>query len=409
MKRLFLLGILGLFVALGLSMMLSSDPGYVRISIGHWLIESNLWVMAAINLLIIVACIFLWGILRQILTTQSRLTQWRGKTASKKAIAKTNDGLLSFLEGNWSEAGKLLKRSAKKSQTPTVNYLAAAHAANELGDTKEAEQLLKKAYEHTKESDFAVGIAQAQIQLEKNQLESCLATLVRLKGQKPQHPFVLKLLKSVYLKLEDWQQVLQLIPELKKLPSADKAQLKQLEEFAWRHIFSQKAEELKRNNQLAIAAEELAKLWRQLPESIRFDEQIIANYAEQLIKLDCEAECETLLRKTLNKQSSDSLLSLYGKIQGNNISEQLITAENWLKTRPNNATLLLALGRISLRNELWGKANEYFEASIKLHPSLESYAELCRLSPRLNKNSEQTSQHLEGLIESMSLPKLPMP
>ena len=108
-------------------------------------------------------------------------------------------------------------------------------------------------------------------------------------------------------------------------------------------------------------------------------------------------------------KSSDSLLSLYGKVQGNNISEQLITAENWLKERPNNPTLLLTLGRISLRNELWGKAKEYFEASIQLQPSLESYAELCRLSPRLDENNEQTNRHLKGLIESIALPKLPMP
>lgn len=409
MKSLFSLCIVGLLAALGLSWALDGDLGYVRISLGHWLFESNVWVMLALNLVLLAVALLLWGVLKRALSSQAQLKSWLGHTAAQKAISKTNEGLLSFLEGNWSEASKLLKRSAKKSHTPTINYLAAAHAANELGNSREAEQLLKQAYQHTKESDFAIGIAQAQMQLEKNQLEPCLATLVRLKSQKPQHPFVLKLLKSVYVKLEDWQQLLQLIPKLRKLPSADKIQLNQLEEFAWRHTFSQKTDELKRNHQQSNAADELAKLWQKLPEPIRFDEQIIASYAQQLIQLENEADCEALLRKVITHKPSNLLIDLYGKIKGKEVSEQLITAEKWLKEQPKNATLLRALGRISLRNELWGKANEYFEASINLEPSLESYAELCRLAPCLGKDPVRTEHYLNGLINSMSLPALPMP
>ena len=49
MKRLFLLIIVGALIALAMTYALSLDPGYVRISVGHWLIETNLWVMASPN------------------------------------------------------------------------------------------------------------------------------------------------------------------------------------------------------------------------------------------------------------------------------------------------------------------------------------------------------------------------
>ena len=61
-----------------------------------------------------------------------------------------------------------------------------------------------------------MGITQAQLQLARNQLEQCLATLLELRKKDPHHPFVLKLLHQVYLRLQDWQQLALLLPELKK-------------------------------------------------------------------------------------------------------------------------------------------------------------------------------------------------
>ena len=72
----------------------------------------------------------------------------------------------------------------------------------------------------------------------------------------------------------------------------------------------------------------------------------------------------------------------------------------------NNPILLLTLGRLSLRNELWGKALEYFNVSASLLPSTEVYAEINRLSLKLNKNDQAL---LNDLIASLALPELPLP
>lgn len=409
MKRLFWLILIGLLLASTAYLGLNHDPGYVRISVGNWLIESNLYVLAIINTSILVLLFITLSILRRLWRAQKSAGQWLGNSRAQKAAKKTNDGLLAFLEGNWGDASKLLKSSADKSATPIVNYLAAAHAANEQGNKKEAELLLQKAYDKTTDSDFAVGIAKAQMELDQNQLESSLATLVRLKARKPNHPFILKLLRSVYVRLEDWQQLIQLIPELKKAPNADKAKLHELEEQAWRELFTQKADELQRDNQVDRASDELAELWKKLPDSVRYDDTVILNYATQLIRLQNEIEAETLIRKMLVRNWSDSLVALYGTVKANNPAEQLITAETWLKSRPNNHVLLLSLGRISLQNELWGKALEYFEASNSLHPSKESLAELCRLEQHLGKANSHGSDHISGLINALALPQLPLP
>jgi HemY protein len=89
--------------------------------------------------------------------------------------------------------------------------------------------------------------------------------------------------------------------------------------------------------------------------------------------------------------------------------EQLLAAEQWLKDRPNNAELLLALGRLSLRNELWGKAREYFETSLRLRRSREGLAELSRLSAHMGDEEMSIKLMMQGLANDNGLPKLPMP
>ncbi len=409
MKRLFLLIIIGLALAALFTAALSLDPGYVRISIGHWLIETNLWMLLFANILILTITALSLSLLAKLVRSGSIFSSWLGQSSHKRANKRTQQGLIAYLEGNWAEASRLLSRSAGRSDTPLVNYLAAAHASSAQGNLKDAEALLKKAYEKSSDSDFAVGIAQAQIQLDKNQLEACLATLLRLKKQHPAHPLVTKLLRSVYLKLEDWQQIIHLLPQLRKLPNEDPAVLRDIEDRAWTHLFQLKSEELQRNGKRKEAANELAQMWKQLPNAVRFKEVFLDNYAQQLQALGHNRESETLVRKMLNKEWSEKLVLRYGLIEGENLSEQLLTAEKWLKERPNSAGLMLTLGRLALRNELWGKALEYFEASNKLQPSQESFGELVRLSSRMSDKPDQNRNYFDGLIASLRLPDLPLP
>tara|TARA_R110001592_G_scaffold177076_2_gene417353 strand:+ start:166296 stop:167528 length:1233 start_codon:yes stop_codon:yes gene_type:complete len=402
-----------IFIALGLSLLLSyaiqTYPGDVRISFGHWLAESNLWVFLALNIGLLAGVFFIVSLLKGSAHFGKKLSGMLGTSSQQRAKEATEKGIIAFLEGNWDSSKKLLIRAARKNTNPIINYLAAAQACNELGQTKEAEILLKKAYESAPASDFAVGIAQTRIQIQHDQFEAALATLIRLKKQQPQHPFVLRQLKVVYLKLEDWQQIIKLIPSLKKDLKEDETVLKELELLAWKKLFSQKTEEILHRNQIDSATDVLAALWKTVPDKLCADVSLVYTYAEQLIKVNQSAESETLLRITLNRNWHTDLVSLYGIVKGANPSEQLIHAENWLKERPNNASLLLALGRLSLQNELWGKALEYFEASKRLHHTKESMAELCRLKLRMKKPQENLTPMLEDLLELIDLPKLPLP
>ncbi len=410
MKTLLLAIALALLAGTLLSLGMAHDTGYVRVSIGHYLIETNFWVALALVLAVALALHWLLLAAGRLRVSPSAVSGWLQQRAQQRARRRTTQGLLELAEGNWQQARKLLESAAPNTDTPLINYLSAAEAAHEQGAHDEADELLREAFDSTEGADLAVGLTQAKLQLAAGKLEQALATLLRLRRKAPQHPFVLKQLKNAYEALEDWQALGQLVPELRRLKIMDEASLNELEQDVWLRVLDQAAEQIERQPAEHRNINHLDRIWDELPSARRNDEAIIQAYASHLARLGEPGRAETLLRKVLRKRWSDQLVNLYGRIPGDKADEQLIMAENWLKERPNNPQLMLALGRLSLRNELWGKAREYLEASLRLQRTRETAAELCRLNAHLGDYEQSVKLLRQGvLLENAGLPELPMP
>jgi HemY protein len=88
----------------------------------------------------------------------------------------------------------------------------------------------------------------------------------------------------------------------------------------------------------------------------------------------------------------------------------LSRAEGWLADHPKEPQLLLCLGRLSARDELWGKARDYFENAYRLEKSAEICAELGRLLDALGEPTVAAAYYREGLLlQEDKLPELPKP
>ena len=403
--------VLALLLGTGLAFGLQYDLGYIRVSFGNYLVETNFWVGLALLVALVVLTVMLIGLVRRLRNGTSMMSGWIARGKERRARRRTTRGLLALAEGNWPRAKKMLTSSASNADTPLINYLAAAQASFECGDHEAVDDLLRKAFESTPGSSMAVGITQAQLQLAGNRVEQALATLLRLRKQSPHHSFVLKLLKTAYLRLEDWRELAKLLPELRKYNILVPAELDDLERKTWHNLLEKAASKCRKEqaSNPAASLDSLTDLWDQLPSSMRRDERTIFNYTSLLADLGDEGQAEILLRKVLRNHWSDKLINLYGRVESQAPDEQLLLAEQWLKDRPNNAELLLALGRLSLRNELWGKAREYFETSLKLQRKRETLAELSRLNAHMGHNTTSMNLLMQSLENDNGLPRLPMP
>jgi HemY protein len=67
--------------------------------------------------------------------------------------------------------------------------------------------------------------------------------------------------------------------------------------------------------------------------------------------------------------------------------------------------LLLVLGRLCAHQQLWGKAQSYFEASLSVEPSYSAHLELAQLHDRLERVDEARGHYRESLaiaVEQLS-------
>lgn len=389
------LGLLLLVVAVVLGGLIGTlvarDPGYVLISYGNMALETSLWfALALLGALYLSVRLLIWLVSRTT-TSTGRFGNWLRRRKGRQARQQTVQGLLLMAEGQWADARKVLVSSAKEVGTPLINYLAAARAAHELGDAAARDDLLRQAHESTPGSRFAVGLTQAELQKNAAQWEQSLATLLQLKSNSPRHPQVLLMLAEVYEQLDDWQALVELLPDLKKRKVLPEAELNALAERAWIRRLGQGG---------------AARVWNDVPRELKKTPAVLAAHAGALAAEGDGAGAEAALRSALRDVWDPSLVGLYGEVTGAEPDRQLIAAEGWLKERPNDPELLLALGRISLMNEEWSKAREYFETSLRLQRSPEIYGELGRLCVSLG-DAERGGEYLAHA--TVGLPDLPMP
>lgn len=406
MKRLILLIAIALLAGGLLISELAKDSGYLLVSLYGYSLETSVW-FAILALLIF--GLMAWIVLRALFTIIRAflgVTHYVIHGSEERNRNQLADGLVDFMEGNWKLARKKLLKSADRSIVPVINYLAAARSAYELGERDEAQKLLAKAEQVGPQFELATALAQARIELMDKRYEQCLAALERVRHKAPHHPVVLDILRQSYVALEDWTSLQKLLPLLKKHKPLAEQTLHELERRCQIYQLKQAIEQARGDS----VSDALHKTWQQFDSKTQRDPELLLAYTELLVAHVSEADAEALLRKSLQKSWDDRLLDGYGRLCGEDVARQLLVAEGWLKERPRNATLLLALGRLSLRNQLWGKAREYFESSLRISPAPETYAELARLMAALGEHQLSTGYYQQGLkMIAHNLPELPVP
>ncbi|MGB3382192.1 MAG: heme biosynthesis protein HemY, partial [Rhodanobacter sp.] len=112
----------------------------------------------------------------------------------------------------------------------------------------------------------------------------------------------------------------------------------------------------------------LNTLWSQLPKAQRRPPTVVDAYARRAAFFGLMLPAMDELESALRREWSPRLIETWGLLAGDDLESRLRRAEAWLDVHPNDAHLLLALGRMCVRLKLWGKARQYLERSLALEP-----------------------------------------
>lgn len=396
MRRAILYSALALVIGAILLRLMQHDAGYLLIVAGGKTVEMRLGfalVLLILGLMVLLLARRGWRMITG---------GWRHLVGNKdrKAIRYNQLGWQEYLAGDWRPAQKHLYKAARLSEDPVAQYLAAARCAAELGRDKKAQVLLQKAERQSPPDSLAIALTRARLQFQSGDYEPCLQTLERAKTIAPHHPATLDLLQQTYTAQGDWQQLEELLPALK--------QAKVLSETRWQaleaEVFYQQqcylANRFEHPQSPHPTLDEVHDLWERLPKNLKSEIRFVARQARLLMALQAYQEAEALLHTALTKNWSETLVTLYGNVPAPDALQQLKNAEKWLGKHPHNAELHLALGRICLRNQLWGQAKDHLQTSIHLRPQPAAYAELGHLLARLGDDRQSALSYQEGLALS---------
>jgi HemY protein len=114
--------------------------------------------------------------------------------------------------------------------------------------------------------------------------------------------------------------------------------------------------------------------------------------AKRLVGLGSGEAAKLVVEDTINRRGPEgwesSLAAIYADCKGESTLAQIERAEKWLKQHARDAVLLATLGKLCMRQSLWGKAQSYLEASVALQPTLDAHMTLARLMEQMGKRDE---------------------
>lgn len=377
--KLLLLFIIALIIASGLAYQVHLDPGYALLKHGTWSIETSLAVLIFATLVLFVALAIVYKLLIGVKRTPQRVGKWNKHRVQRRSLKELNKGLLDSAEGNWKRSEKLLTKHAKHSDTPLLNYLSAAHAAQAQGAYDRRDEYLLKAGDMLPEQGHAIHLTRAKLQFSAGQYEQALATLQQLLSVTPNHPIVLILLSKTFAKLNDWEAIYRLFPTIKNNRDIQKEDWQSLENQTLINLLTTKSQQ---------KTSDLDNVWQTLSKQQKLSTRFLSIYAQHKISVNQGKDVSDLLVKSIKTNQNESLIPLYCQL-ALDAKQKIKQLERWQAIFPSSTLLLNQIGYFCKEEKLWGKATSCLEQSIGIKPTSLAYLLLGQLHEAQDETPEK--------------------
>jgi len=381
-------------VAIGVALLGRLTDGYVLWVMPPWRAEIsfNLFVLLQVAALLVV-----YLLLRLIVNTlrlPSVVNAFRARRARRREERAAAEALRQFWEGRYSQVLKSAARVVddkvgagataatvvpEMTDVQGIATLAALKAAHALRDPeriafwqRRAEALDAAGWRHARL------MAEIRIALDARDFAAARIALEQLgpkeRRQVSAQRFALRLAQGQ----GDWTGMQRLARQLEKHKVLLPEQAQPLRLHAFHGML----------DSLQDDPVQLMRFWRDMPAADRLDTRLAQRAAWALAYAGHCTECMQLVEDFLDERWESVLLEPYAECKGGDVLGRIAHCERWLHEHPQDALLLLALGRLCMQQQLWGKAQSFLEASLAVTPNCAAHIELARLFDRLERNDD---------------------
>lgn len=359
--------------------------GYVVLVYPPWRVEISL-LLSALALVGAFGVAYLAvRVIGNTLALPAQVHAFRERRKREHAQSALASALQCYFEGRFARAEKEAGLAWEAGATPGIAALIAARAAHQMRELGRRDEWLERAEGAGESLRAARLLTQAELALEERDFVGARDALRSMHGTGPRHIASARMQLRAERGAQNWEEVLRLASLLAKRGALPPAIVEE-------HRVQAYTELLARDSGDRASLE--ARL-RKIPSSDLAQPRVAAAAARRATALGEAARARDLIERGLALEWSAALVALYGEIgklealkKQDEARARIERGERWLREHAEDPQLLATLGRLCVAAELWGKAQNYLEASLTFGASRAAHLELARLAEREGRAAE---------------------
>ena len=341
-------------------------------------------------LVLVLLAFFLLFLALRALSAIWRIPSSVRKLKEERAQKMFNHALLAFFEGQFKESLKYARQAYRRGKWQGLSALLAAHAASRLNENEVHKEWLNLARQADDVFTNAAILLEAKSALKESRFSAVLDILTQLPPKFASSNSVLLLDLFARQGLKEGEAVLTRLKLLQKKAVLKEETLQKLRQEATLNALNESGKDLE-------SLKKFLSTWN--TQNLHEAEMAV----DALLLHNDEPSAQKWIEKYFNDpehlENALSLFARYAALKEGDEKKRIAQAEKWLAQTPNNSALLLALGQMCLKAQLWGKAQNYLEAAVALNQNLEAHLELAHLLDHLNR-PEDANKHYRALAHS---------
>lgn len=396
-----------LFIRVSLLFLLAlAVAGFSRFNTGSvTLYLGNYQAILSLNFLLIIWLVsfaLIYYLLRLYINLRrlpNRIQRNRARNTLISSRRHLNEAGLHYFEGKYRSCYDNALKSMKREINPDNKFLAymlAFRAANVMRDSeKEAKISAEMNQFNDPKWQLAKHLVIAENLYNEQRFGQCIDNLNAVLQLDHKHIQARRMLLKVYLNLANYSKAYEVLTWLLKNDSLREYKASKYKSRVIGGLFK-----------AAVSAKELSGYYNKLARDEKVSFLYAKLYFDGLLRLAeyalaIEFLADNLKIETLHLIYSDAILALSKKLEDKTQVDKLnLIAEKSLLADKNNANLLLALGILSYRQQLFSKSQAYLEASSHLKPSLDVYVFLGLVAEE-TQNSQLLAESHQQLVANI--------
>lgn len=359
--------------------------GYVLFILPPYRMDMSLNFMIVLLLGAIFGSYGIVRLLMKALFLPSTLRKMNERRRERNAYKAILDGVIAHFEGKFASAEKSIRGAMTHPECQSVGALIGASSAQHMNKPELRDEYLQKV---SKDHELAKAMTQATLLIEQDKNKEALEVLALIESKSGANPTTLELQLRIYEQLGEWSKVVKIVDTLADRKYLNERQANGLRIQGYLELIKQH-----HNN-----IDELISFFHSIPKNIQTHDELISAVLNLLNAMPNAGKATSLfIEEQLKNHWNDSLLLAYAECYSEaseGVRNQIKFAEKQLSKHENDSVLLLILGQLCAKQQLWDKAEDYFNKSLGLEETSQAHFGLAQVFEN-NANIEQAFFHFK--------------